>query len=221
MKNNTIKKLFIIAISGLFMFCSADVSRDNALDPLSEKYVEPEPPAPTGPFVIFVTATIDTAGTYMYGETYNGNLGGISGADTKCNNSMLNPDTSKQYKALLVDGAARAASPQVDWVLLPNIEYQRPDGTVIGTTNTNAVFNFPLTNRFAPNDGTGMYYPSYWTGLNSDWSTSPNDCNDWNAPAAQFGTIGIGASLNTDSISEYMGPYDCYMMNLPLLCVEQ
>lgn len=96
----------------------------------------------------------------------NGNFGGAAAGDAACNADSNKP-SSGTFKALMVeDSGARAASPAADWVLQANTTYGRADGTIIGTTDSSALFNLPLTNAIAPGK-------SYWTGiLYGGWTAS-------------------------------------------------
>ncbi|PKA12234.1 hypothetical protein CH372_10220, partial [Leptospira meyeri] len=105
---------------------------------------------------------------------------GISGFDNHCNNSANKPSGSHTYKALISDGIKRRAcstancsggtSEHIDWVLKPNQQYKRKDGTtIIGTTNANGIFVSSLTNVIDPDmfDGASDHV---FTGVNADWT---------------------------------------------------
>lgn len=67
---------------------------------------------------------------FITNSTYDGNLGGISGADAKCASDSNNPDDGKVFKALIVGGNRRACisgdcvtsgrNENRNWVLKPN-----------------------------------------------------------------------------------------------------
>lgn len=146
----------------------------------------------------------------------NGN--GIEQADEECNNDPAKPDLST-YKAMLVDGIHRNACTNpdctpsggsIDWVLLPNTQYIRPDGTVIGTTNSNAIFESPLDN--SPED-VGV---AFWIGFEQDWTDSTDDCANWTVGDG----IEQGASGNSANLEWFLTGGDC---DFPaaLVCVEQ
>lgn len=153
-------------------------------------------------------------------STTNGNIGGISGADTKCSNDASKPSGGGTYKAFLVDGTNRKASNtanagdgQVDWVLQANTTYYRADGTtVIGTTNSVKLFTFPLTSSIS----TGLI--QYFTGLNTDWTTS-NHCNNWSQNTGQGSTV-AGTTLTNNTILTTSPTGNC-ALTLNLVCVEQ
>ncbi len=160
--------------------------------------------------------------TFVSSATSIGNLGGISGADSICNSDAAKPAIVPNiYKAMIVDGTSRKASTtanagdgQIDWVLLPNTAYFRSNGTTqIMTTNANGIFIFgTLANSFE------VAAIPYWTGLNTNWTTSANICSNW-ASMAGNGQVGQATPTTNASIS---GASQACNMSVPyLLCVQQ
>ncbi|EMF83874.1 PF07588 family protein [Leptospira weilii serovar Topaz str. LT2116] len=166
------------------------------------------------------------------GAGYNGNLGGISGADAKC--AAAKPTTlTRTYKALLTDQqnrhvvSAGDGSPFLkDWVLYPNKQYRRSDGTTVTfTTNANSMVTANLENGI--DSGAKKYF---WTGL-----AHPDDpgfflweggrtCNQW----GDANGAATGAAGNTTSVNAHQTPDGAFTVdthacnsNLNLLCVEQ
>jgi hypothetical protein len=151
------------------------------------------------------------------------NFGGISGADTLCNAS---PPAAGTYKALLVDGTTRVACSSVDcatdgaaegidWVLTPDTTYVREDGTtVIGTTNSAGIFAFPLTSSI------GTLSVSYWTGLNSDWTTSDDTCTGWTQTSGAFASEGL-ADADDDQAIMGVNESCATLAGAFFACVEQ
>lgn len=150
-----------------------------------------------------------------------GDFGGVSVADSTCNSDTNKPN-SGTYKAMLYEAGTRVAcdasncsagsAGQVDWVLRPNTQYRRDDGTtVIATTNNNGIFTFPLSNSF---DTVGT---TYWTGFSTDWISSGSDCASWTSNAV-LGSTGIATATNTDAIND--GGPSC-TSTLLFACVEQ
>jgi len=164
-------------------------------------------------FTIFIACgnvsedVVVSGGTYTVYPTvvYDGNLGGIAGADTKCMADANYPGTGT-YKAMLVDGFNRIASVtantgdgQVDWVLNSNSDYYLADGTTkILTTDSNGLFSFGnLDNTF---NGLGYGGGPAWTGLNQDWTSSANNCVSW-ASANEVNTASFGVTSDTAETS--------------------
>lgn len=126
---------------------------------------------------------------------------GVAAADNLCNTDASKPANSGTYMAILVTAATRVASVtanvgdgQVNWVLRPNTTYTRPDGTVIMTTNSAAIYVFgPNLTASIGTTGAGL-----WTGLGSNWTTNvATNCSDWTS-TAPFGIYGT-ANLSTFS----------------------
>ena len=150
--------------------------------------------APAAAKVIFLTSS----------PTKINKIGGISGADAACEAGKAGKPAGT-YKALITDGSARIActtpncsggvGEHKDWVLAANTKYQRPDSTVIGTTNARGIFTFPLTNSISTNGGF-----AYWTGLKSDW-TSDEHCLGWTTLSQVEGaTQGLDNETNSSAI---------------------
>nr|WP_198431017.1 DUF1554 domain-containing protein [Leptospira noguchii] len=168
------------------------------------------------------------------GAGYNGNLGGISGADAKCAAAKSSSLTGT-YKALLAANGTREAvfvgdgSPRlVDWVLYPNKQYRRSDGTTITfTTNANSVVDANLQNSVD-----GGVEKLYWIGVGSqpatfDWEVTMN-CNDWSSNNAAVFAIDGTTSSNEVFAGDGATPGGAFGVhntgcntNLNLLCVEQ
>jgi hypothetical protein len=92
--------------------------------------------------------------TFVTTNTYNGNLGGVSGADAKCMADPGHPDAAlplgsrRVFKAFVVDSGVRQYSSSanalgiVDWPLAVNTTYYRVNGTTpIMTTNASQNFS--------------------------------------------------------------------------------
>ncbi len=150
---------------------------------------------------------------------YKGNLGGVSGADTKCNSDTAKPNDGSTYKALIVDdGTNRSASPAVNWVLKPSTTYLRAtDGVSVFTTNASSIFTFgTLSNSFS--SGTAKVYR---TGLRAAWDSSSRNCLNWtNQTGAQDGRVGSSDQVDSKSIRDDSKDVKCNT-DYYLLCVEQ
>ncbi|TGK34902.1 DUF1554 domain-containing protein [Leptospira gomenensis] len=166
------------------------------------------------------------------GQGFDGNLGGVTGADAKCAAEKPAAFTGT-YKALIVAGAGtvRSAVPTgavttaTDWVLYPNKEYRRQDGTTVTfTTNAQAIVTANLQNGI--NGGAQTYF---WSGLSSPangtdlWEEGGN-CLEWtSAGAAEIGQAGNTSAVTADATPEGAFTIDTHACNsrLNLLCVEQ
>lgn len=157
--------------------------------------------------------------------TFNGNLGGVAGADAKCNADAGKPNASV-YKAIVIDGIGRVActaanctaatgvEQSLDWPLFPGKNYVRADGvTTVATSNANALFLAPLTNSI----GTGG--SQVWVGLNTDWTTSVDTCNGWLDSTSVFS--GARATANTTTNSAWSAGQNPCNVSRTLYCAEQ
>ncbi|WP_243394003.1 DUF1554 domain-containing protein [Leptospira meyeri] len=159
---------------------------------------------------------------------------GIAGLDSNCQNNANKPSGGGTYKALVTDGVNRIActtancsggtSEHIGWVLKPNKEYRRKDGTtVIGTTTANGVFSFPLSNSVESlaNMASGGYPTNATaTGMNADWTSNASDCLDWTTNAGgNSSTVGTWDNTGSGLIGG-AGTSGCTNQHM-LVCVEQ
>ena len=109
---------------------------------------------------------------FVTAASFDGNLGGIGGADLKCNADTNKPGVGT-YKAMIAGDRFRSAFPPVDWVLTAGTSYFRPaDEVFIARALTDAVFTFPLKATIPPSTEY-VDYERVWTGLRPDWTTEP------------------------------------------------
>lgn len=133
--------------------------------------------------------------------TFNGNLGGVSGADQKCNDDAQSGTST--YKALI---GGRGG----DWPLQANTVYINAAGQTIGTTNDSSQFAFPVTNAI----GAG----SVWTGLTNAWNDF-NTCNSWTDSSGGVNSNTGDASSKTTGMLNTTIP-TCNNIHA-LYCVQQ
>lgn len=191
--------------TALYLVLLANLSSDNSVGSC----------ATTGPCKIFATAANATVNA------------GISGLDSNCSSDSNKPAGGGTYKALVSDGTNRRActtancgtgtGEHINWVLKPNKEYRQADGTtVIGTTTSNGVFTFPLTNAFQTTiTGTNGIV----TGLNTNWTSNANDCSDWSTNA---GGTNMSFAVHDDTTNACLsvGTQACNNVG-KVVCVEQ
>lgn len=150
------------------------------------------------------------------------NLVGPNG-DSTCMADGNKPGGGSTYKAMAALTIRRActtancsggASENLNWVLYPNTQYRRGDGTtVIGTTTSSAIFTFNLTNSIA---GTAVF-PS--TFFNIDWTQSATEnCSDG---TSTVGNLRYGAGNSNTNTSINNASTGCNAGARELYCVEQ
>lgn len=174
--------------------------------------------------VIFITAA-----------SFNGNLGGVAGADALCMADANKPAGSATYKAMIADGVNRAActsdncvnggaTEHVDWVLAVNTPYFRPDRTTrIGSTMSD-IGIFPLVTESGGRLINSFSDQSYdiWTGLTQSWVSGLGNCQNWRSSgnAGPTGSCGNTTSLNIAAI--FVAEKECITANNSYIaCVEQ
>lgn len=161
---------------------------------------------------------------FVTSSTTNGNMGGVTGADTLCSSDANKPTDGGTYKAVLVDASLNrracasgnctvAAGNNISWALGANLTYLRSsDGTVIFTTNSAGIFAFGTASA-SVDTGSNQYF----TGLNSDWTLNGSHCTSW---TSNTGSGRIGSSDQTGSTMIENGGSGCNTSK-NLLCAEQ
>lgn len=174
---------------------------------------------------------------FVTDNTYTGNLGGISGADAKCNNALdgEHPGTGT-FKALIADGSNRSPclygtygsqctsndiTKSKDWPMRPFTTYLRAGNLPVFTTNNAGVFLFgSLTNPIGSGQTwTGLYIkPGNWEELNSQTQR----CNDWTDSAALSSSAwGDATATDQTSMSQNSSFSSTCDQLKSLYCVEQ
>lgn len=173
---------------------------------------------------------------FVTASAYNGNLGGISGADQKCANDANKPTDGGTFKALVVSSTRRACTSAYcntsgigensNWVMKANTTYKDLNGNELFTTNASAIAEFPVFSNIQ-----GLVGDKVWTGLEmesdegfmttSAWLTGEN-CGDWLDENAGGGRVGENMFTNPNqgyyNFSDWTD--SCGTMN-PLYCIEQ
>ena len=161
--------------------------------------------------LIFVSFIINVSALRIFvtNSSYNGNLGGTTGADQLCMNDANKPN-NLTYKALI--GTLNRSISGSDWVLKANTTYTRVDTSIIiKVTNSQKWFTFNLNNSIA------NYSKDIWTGLSENGTVSSFNCNNWRNTTYD-GMIGKSLRVNSESI-EYVEKSCSILRNL--YCVEQ
>jgi hypothetical protein len=163
---------------------------------------------------VFVTLEAHD-GDFLDDPTLAGD-GAVSKADAFCARSIGRPD-AQPYKAALVDGSTRSASPPVDWVLSPKKTYYQASGALpMFTTDQQSQYAAELffTNPFLTEDGE---YARMWSGLDPGFTTSMETCRGWSSSAA---TATGGVADNRFNFFDESGSF-CNARDLRLICVSQ
>jgi hypothetical protein len=163
---------------------------------------QPPPPARR----VFVTSTF-----------YNGNLGGISGADAKCQTRANAAGLSGTWMAWIGTSASNGApkSRLAQW----NTPFRRLDGTLLAN-NWNDLVDGSL---FAPINVTEFNQVASgqmaWTGSTANGSSWGSSGTDWTSSLT--GLLGTyGANINSNSTWTELGT-DLCLNAKSLYCIEQ
>lgn len=189
-----------------FKDVAGKIDRQNARIELKANTPSPTPsPVPVVSSTrVFVTST-----------TYNGNLGGLSGADAKCQTAASNANLGGTWKAWLSDNTASANSR----LNHPTLPYKLLNGTVIannwtGLTGSALVHGIDIdeSSRAVSSDS------GVWTNTGSDgnlapwpYMSTPTYCRNWTSSAnASSDQSGIGLTGRAN--------YNWTNINIPQTC---
>jgi len=160
---------------------------------------------------IFITST-----------TYNGNLGGLAGADAKCQaravaGILAGYDVIGTYIAWLSSSATSVSARsthstlgyiRIDGTLIANNWEDLTDGTLIASPNMTELGG-TWASGYAP-----------WTGTSAYGLATPYTCNAWtNATATYTGTLGWAVSTSS-TWTDYTN-MQCGYTSSPLICIQQ
>jgi len=140
-------------------------------------------PTPLASKQVFITSTL-----------YNGNLGGLSGADAKCQTQAIAANLSGTWKAWLSDNTTSATSR----LSHSNLPYAMVNGTIIANNWTDLT-DGTLASSLIIDENGSMHGNYVWTGTNEFGAINdPNisKCSDWTAlsndsPSGPAGHSGI------------------------------
>ncbi len=156
------------------------------------------------PCKIFVTAA-----------SSDGNLGGVAGADSRCASDANNPGDGT-YKAYIGVDSQRdgTAGAQIDWVIKPNTQYTRTDGTLIETSDSNGLLPQDLINPVT----TTRF--NVFTGLSVNGVPRLENCSGWSSNSS--GALAIyGLSDVIDYEWIYFSDVTCNNTTRRLYCIQQ
>ncbi|WP_205275419.1 DUF1554 domain-containing protein [Leptospira ainazelensis] len=142
-----------------------------------------------------VSVTRPSAGNMQYG----GGSFGINGGDSAC--IGYSGISSK-----ILAGVATRVPGNADWPIAKNTKYYRADNNAfIATSDNNGYMAYNTLYN-----STGDAPANFWSGFNTDWTISPNNCDDWTNSASGNGLAGDGSTL-----------IPCTTGNKLSLCIEQ
>jgi len=142
---------------------------------------------------------------------WNGDLGGLAGADAKCNSEAKSRGFNGTYQALLGSSAGRPETRSIHYPIPYLSEtggYLNSDfHDLFSSGPDNSINNDPFKNA--------------WTGLNSNGTLTGQDCNGWtDSSVSATGTKGKVDAINQTWLNDTEAPYVCNGI-FSLYCIEQ
>ena len=164
--------------------------------------------------------TDDCRIVFVTSMSFNGNLGGLAGADQQCRNlatvaGLYNPTN---YKAWLSDNTTNAAD-RLEHATLPYLSV-RGYGTIIAQ-NWDDLVDGALANPIRFDEYGRLVTDSVWTGTMSDGTKASSACSNWtSAKSTLKGSYGLSSDL-TSLWTDNQPPDKSCSQKLRLYCVEQ
>lgn len=186
----------------------------------SPLYSSPSYPAPS-----YNSPSTSTSSrrVFVTSATYNGNLGGLTGADAKCQTRATAASLGGSWKAWLSDGGTSAAS-RLEHETMP---YKLLNGNTIASNWADLVDGLLLNPLSITELGTARANPSgslessgVWTNTNNlgGLTATNSNCQNWSSGQGLQGGYGTWSSLNYWTNSGFA--YACNVQ-FPIYCFEQ
>ena len=167
----------------------------------------------------YLSPTYDHYRVFVSSSTSNGDIGGIVGADTLCQNVANTAGLGGNWKAWLSNSTTSASSR----LLQSTLVYKRIDGQIVAD-NWNDLTDGSLQNSISVTENNqSVGGLSVWTGTNFDGSSNFTDCGNWTAGFASFsGVQGITVEIDQywTETNPLFGPSTCNQQH-NLYCFEQ
>lgn len=174
---------------------------------------------------LFVNASADNEkNVFITSSTYDSNLGGLKGADAKCQAEADGPKSivpSGTYMAWLSDGTD---SPNTRFTRSSQ-PYVLPNGEKVAENYDDLVDGSILNTISLGSNGKPIGYQPYWTGTNPDGTTASDSnyngtCGGWavEPPTGKYGMNGHTSKKSTFWTTEK--GYPC-RRTLKLVCFQQ
>ena len=174
-------------------------------------------------------ATLQSTSTYaqpprkvfVTSQTYQGNLGGVSGADAKCQAlaDAATPPVPGSFLAWLSDGV----SAPVNSFVQSSVPYQLPDGTIIANNFADLIdgaIQNPINRDESGNTISSPFL--VWTGTNTDGTASGTDCDNWSSDlSSDFGVSGLLGATSSGWTAQRSGGCNnsyrlyCFQQDIP------
>jgi len=195
---------------GVLQTKQSDLNKDGKVDLLDfniwRNAFNPTTPTPiSAAKYVFITSTL-----------YNGNLGGLIGADSKCQADANSGKLGGTWKAWLSDNTVSAGT------RITNHDgiYKTLDGTVVAN-NWNDLTDGFLQNTINITEKNTVSNPAVWTNTEFDGKIKgTNTCENWtSSTASPIGSVGLAGVKNVPW-TDYSTGMQCSVNNA-LYCFQQ
>ncbi len=199
-------RYLVMVLSVLIALCSDPVVGADkvVVVPLIKKVVEPAPkPPPATSKLVFVTK-----------EAWPGNLGGVSGADDKCNAEATERNFTGTFQAVLgsFEGGMFAHDPWRRSIHYP-LPYLREDGEDLQSDFHDLFSSGPDSSVTTD----AQYHP--WTGLDASGNKHLDNCNGWSdSTIVHNGVVGDSQGIGGNWVNASIISCD---NSRPVYCIEQ
>ena len=153
---------------------------------------------------ILVDGTCKKLGIFVTQGSWTGDLGGVYGADEKCNTDLNKPVNNSYYKALIGLKNVRQ-EPSSDWPLISSTPYYRANDKdiKIGTSSSDARFNIEGGEKL-DNPFTIAPY-TVWTALDGHGTAQVmyNACNGWTSVEHSLDSLYANSNTPTTYIDQW------------------
>ncbi len=159
---------------------------------------------------------------FVTSATFSGNLGGLTGADDKCQAEADGPASivpSGTYLAWLSDGTD---SPDTRFTKSAH-PFMLLDGTKIAQNYTDLTDGSILHAINIDSTGKALGQQPFWTGTKADGTTAPLSvtCTGWKDPVSYHKGMHGQTNLTNSSWSTMHSMHSCRNSFVPLLCFQQ
>ncbi len=145
-----------------------------------------------------ISLSSDVGTLFVTSTSYSGNLGGLVGADSKCQARAQAAGLPGIWIAFLSDSNINVLD------RIPDVVYKRRDGAIIANSKSD-LFDGSINvgirfNEFANTRGQG----GVWTGSNIDGTKNNNNCNNWNSDSIEPYRSVLGYNTQDDTIYHWI-----------------
>ncbi|MDC0667068.1 hypothetical protein [Nannocystis radixulma] len=172
--------------------------------------------------------TTSTKTVFASSVTYSGNLGGLTGADAKCQSLARAANRPGTYKAWLSDDTGSPSTRMtqslkpytlVGGTVIATNWTDLTDGTLLAPINITETGGPVATATFCGPNPSPVWSDTTFSGtlLNTDQS-----CGNWTGSASSEGALGDATATTTNwTTSCFTGPGFCNTATAPIYCFQQ